>query len=287
MDKTKILIVDDEEAGRKLIKTILSQASYDTYEAPNGEEALRILYQEIPDLIILDIRMPKMDGYQLCYEIRSNISFKNIPVIMLTVMGDTLDKIRGHHLGIDDYITKPFEPEEFLARVGSVLKRRKVYEEISMTDGVTGLYNIHFFKKQLEIFFNMARRNNQEFSLAIIDVNKFKKINDKFGHVVGDYVLKKISAIMKDVLRKTDIITRYGGDEFAIILPKLSNEQAITAMKKLKKKIKNGEFISEKTGKKFNVSISTGVATWENTIINETQLFELADADMYKDKKVV
>ncbi len=287
MDKTKILIVDDEEAGRKLIKTILSQANYDTYEAPNGEEALRILYQEIPDLIILDIRMPKMDGYQLCYEIRSNISFKNIPVIMLTVMGDTLDKIRGHHLGIDDYITKPFEPEEFLARVGSVLKRRKVYEEISMTDGVTGLYNIHFFKKQLEIFFNMARRNNQEFSLAIIDVNKFKKINDKFGHVVGDYVLKKISSIMKDVLRKTDIITRYGGDEFAIILPKLSNEQAITAMKKLKKKIKNGEFISEKTGKKFNVSMSTGVATWENTIINETQLFELADADMYKDKKAV
>ncbi len=287
MDKTKILIVDDEEAGRKLIKTILSQANYDTYEASNGEEALRILYQEIPDLIILDIRMPKMDGYQLCYEIRSNISFKNIPVIMLTVMGDTLDKIRGHHLGIDDYITKPFEPEEFLARVGSVLKRRKVYEEISMTDGVTGLYNIHFFKKQLEIFFNMARRNNQEFSLAIIDVNKFKKINDKFGHVVGDYVLKKISSIMKDVLRKTDIITRYGGDEFAIILPKLSNEQAITAMKKLKKKIKNGEFISEKTGKKFNVSMSTGVATWENTIINETQLFELADADMYKDKKAV
>ncbi len=287
MDKTKILIVDDEEAGRKLIKTILSQANYDTYEAPNGEEALRILYQEIPDLIILDIRMPKMDGYQLCYEIRSNISFKNIPVIMLTVMGDTLDKIRGHHLGIDDYITKPFEPEEFLARVGSVLKRRKVYEEISMTDGVTGLYNIHFFKKQLEIFFNMARRNNQEFSLAIIDVNKFKKINDKFGHVVGDYVLKKISAIMKDVLRKTDIITRYGGDEFAIILPKLSNEQAITAMKKLKKKIKNGEFISKKTGAKFNVSISIGVATWENKIINETQLFELADADMYKDKKAV
>lgn len=282
---TKILIVDDEKESRDIIKGVLKHARYKIEEASNGEQALEKIRKAPPDLVVLDIRMPKMDGYQVCYEIRSDIRIMNTPVIMLTVMGSTVDKITGLHLGIDDYITKPFEPEEFLVRIDSVLKRKKHYEEISMLDNLTGLYNMHFFEKQLEILINMSRRSGQAFSLSVIDVNRFESINNVHGYDVGDYVLKKIAGIMKEALRKSDIITRYEGPEFTIIFPKLNSRQADIAIKKIKDSIKAEEFISPKSGKKISVSVSTGTATWDKHIKDAMQLFDSASAQMYKKKK--
>ncbi|MFH1414966.1 MAG: diguanylate cyclase [Elusimicrobiota bacterium] len=285
MDKIRILIVDDEKQSRDIIKSVLEQALYEIEEATDGVEALEKMRKVLPDLVVLDVRMPKMDGYQVCYEIRSDIKLMNVPVIMLTVMGSTIDKITGLHLGIDDYVTKPFEPEEFLVRIDAVLKRKKYYEEISMTDGLTGLYNIHFFKKQLDILYNMSRRNGQEFSLALIDVDKFKSINDKYGHSDGDYVLKRIAEIMKEELRKSDIITRYGGDEFTVIFPHLNSKQAELVLNKLQKRIKSEYFVSPKTGERIAVTISMGTATWKKEYKEPVQIFNVADAEMYKQKE--
>ncbi|MBN2406194.1 MAG: diguanylate cyclase [Elusimicrobia bacterium] len=283
-NKTRILIVDDEKESRDIIRGVLKQALYEVEEATNGEEALELMRKDPPDLVVLDVRMPKMDGYQVCYEIRNDITIMNIPVIMLTVMGSTVDKITGLHLGIDDYVTKPFDPEEFLVRIEAILKKKKFYESISMTDGLTGLYNIHFFKKQLDLMFKMAKRTGQEFSLAVLDVNDFKEINDVHGHAVGDYVLKSVADALKEELRKSDIITRYGGDEFTIILPKLNGEQAEHVIRKIQKKIKSREFISPKSEKKFKVTISAGAATWKQELESPAELFEEADERMYEDK---
>ncbi|MFC2061695.1 diguanylate cyclase [Elusimicrobiota bacterium] len=285
MEETRILIVDDEKQSRDIIKGVLQHAHYVISEAADGEEALEMMRKEPPNLIILDIRMPKMDGYDVCYEVKSDNTLMNIPIIMLTVMGETIDKIRGIHLGIDDYIIKPFEPEEFLARVNAVLKRKEFYEEMAMTDSLTDLYNSYFFKNQLEIFFNMAKRTRQEFSLAVIDIDEFKSINDMYGHAVGDYVLKKISELMKNSFRKSDIITRYGGDEFAILLPKLDKDQAKIVVNKLLARLEVEEFIAPKSGKKFLVTVSVGTATWRGEINDAAELFDLADTNMYEDKK--
>jgi len=283
--ETKILVVDDEQEGRRLIKSILKQANYNVLEAANGVEALEIMRNEHLDLVVLDVNMPKMDGYRVCQEVRADKFLRRLPIILLTVMDETLDKVRGHRLGIDDYMTKPVDPEEFLTRVASVLDRRRLYEEISMTDSLTGLYNINFYKNQIDVFFNMARRSGIVFSIAVIDINMFKLINDTYGHVAGDYVLTRLAEILKKTLRKSDIITRYGGDEFVVIFPDLNSSQMEIAVDKIKKAVASEDFTDERSGKKIPVSVSVGSATWRRDIKDPTELFDIADNKMYRDKK--
>lgn len=284
MDKGKIIITDDNEEILDLLGDILVKDGYEVVRATNGKEALEKVEEVFPNLIMLDITMPGMTGLEVKAHLNENSSTARIPVIFLTGKDTPEDKIEGLSLGVDDYITKPFHVRELLARVGSVLNRRKFYEEISMTDGLTGLRNVHFFNEQLSIFFSMAKRYKRDFSLAVIDVDDFKSINDTHGHMVGDFVLKKLAGILKKTLRKSDIITRYGGDEFTVILPEINEEQARRAMERVKEGIDGQKFPIEDTGKKISFSISAGIAAYNEDVGNKTRLFEAADADMYKDK---
>ena len=280
----KILVVDDHQGVRELVEEILVHSGYEVRTAKTGEEALSKIKDIAPDLIILDIMMPGMDGIEVKSKLNENTSTASIPVMFLTGLDSIPDKIKGLHLGIDDYITKPFHVEELRARVKSVLDRRKFYEEISMTDGLTGLYNVHYFKKEFSLFFNMAKRYNQVFSLAIVDVDKFKSINDEYTHTGGDFVLKTLSSTMRETMRKSDLIVRYGGDEFVVILPGSDGEQSKKAMERVKEKIEGKEFTCEDTGKKISFTISSGIATYDEKYENEAQMFEIADKNMYKEK---
>jgi diguanylate cyclase (GGDEF)-like protein len=284
MRKKRILVVDDEEDLLQVLDKRLTTAGYEVFKATSGERILEMVRDVMPDLILLDILMPGVDGMQVKAKLDQDVSTDNIPVIFLTARSGVSDKISGLGLGADDYITKPFNTEELLARVGSVLSRRDFYERISMTDGLTGLYNINFFQKQLAIFFNIARRYKKIFSLAIIDIDNLKHINDTFGHAAGDFVLKMFGSIAKETLRKSDIITRYGGDEFAVIMPEADNREANNAGERLKSNI-NGKALSfEDNRAELTVSISAGVVTYEDTIKDESQMFKLADTRLYEDK---
>ncbi|MBN1622422.1 MAG: diguanylate cyclase [Endomicrobiales bacterium] len=281
MDKKKILIADDEKNILKLLEKILTEAGYEVFKASNGYEVLKLAKKVVPDLILLDIMMPHMGGREARVKLNDDIITAGIPVIFLTALNATGDKVKGLKLGVDDYITKPCDMDELLARIESALLRRVYYEKIAMTDGLTGLYNVHYFKKQLSLFYNMAKRYKQRFSLAVIDVDNLKNINDSYGHTVGDYVLKKFSSIMEKTLRRSDIISRYGGDEFSVIFPESDEAQAKRAMDRVMDEIMDKWFNVEGEDQKISFSISIGVAEYHSNLKNEKELFKLADDNMY------
>lgn len=284
--ENRIMIVDDEKDLVKILEKRLSSAGYRTSTAYSGEEAVKRAKEEVPDLILLDVIMPGLDGYEVRNRLKEDTCTADIAVIFLTAKTSAADKMKGFQSGIDDYIAKPFDPAELLMRVDSALERRKFYQEISMTDGLTGLFNMHFFKKELKTFFAIAKRYGHMFSLAIMDVNGLKNINDTYGHIAGDAVLKGFAGIAKKVLRESDIIFRYGGDEFAVILPGVDRGAAALAMERLKKAVAAEESVHTRFGEIVRFSISTGVADSKGSIEDEEQMLESADAEMYNNKKI-
>lgn len=287
MDKKKILIVDDEPDIVESLEHKLTRAGYQVETASDGLELMKRVRLLMPDLILLDISMSGMDGIQAKKQLNNDSETSGIPVIFVTGKSSPEDKVEGLSLGVDDYITKPFNFEELLARISAILNRRKHYEELSMIDGLTGLHNTYFFKKQISLFFNMAKVYGQMFALILIDLDDLKKLNDTYGHVVGDLALQKLSAILKRILRRSDVVTRYGGDEFAILLPGCDAEGAEIAMKKVRADVKNEriEVESEADSKEIGFSVSMGIVDYNDQFSHETQLFAAVDAKMYKDKK--
>jgi two-component system, cell cycle response regulator len=282
----KILVADDQKDIRDLVAGVLTEAGYEVVQAADGEEALGLAKTEAPELILLDIKMPRMEGTAVKARMNENSSLANIPVIFVTGNIGVEDKINGFNLGIDDYITKPFSLKELLARVDAAISRRKYYEEISMTDGLTGLMNIHYFKKQFALFFDLAKRRSAAiFSLAVMDIDNFKNINDVYGHSGGDFVLKKLSTVLRDSLRKTDVVTRYGGDEFTVLFPQNSKAEAEEALKRSRSAIEGKVFKDDDTGTEIGFTVSMGVVEFDDIFDNETQMFESADQEMYREKK--
>jgi diguanylate cyclase (GGDEF)-like protein len=285
-EKKVILAVDDEPQNLKLLEAILLSRGYEVLTASNGEEALKIVSGTRVDVMLLDVLMPHMDGLAVKARLNEDALTAAIPVIFLTAAKIAIDdKVRGLGIGADDYVIKPFEIKELLARIDSVLKRRGYYEDISMTDAVTGLYNTAFFKKQFTLFFNMAKRYNKIFSLAIVDIDDMKHINDTYGHTTGDLVLKNFSSIAMASLRRVDIITRYGGDEFAIIFPEQDAVRTGVAIERLRKKIEEEVVTLHDKGGVINFSVSVGIAAYDESFTEEIKMFELADARLYEDKR--
>jgi diguanylate cyclase (GGDEF)-like protein len=285
--RKKVLVVDDEKTMLRIMDARLSSAGYEVFTLSDPRRAVKRVKELTPDLVILDIVMPGIDGLAVKAKLGEDPSTAAIPVIFLTAKDATDDKVRGLAAGADDYISKPFNSKELLARIRAALKKREFYEEISMADGLTGLHNVHFFKKQFSLFFNISKRYKKIFSLAIIDIDNFKSINDTYGHAAGDFVLQKFSSIAKETLRKSDIIARYGGDEFAVIMPETGEKQALFGIERLKKNIAKKAFILPNLKKKINVSISAGIACYEENFTAESQVFELADKRLYESKRAV
>lgn len=282
--KKRILVVDDEKNFLEVTNTVLSSAGYETHATSDATNILKVVRKVMPDLIILDVIMPKVDGFLVKTELNKNPATAGIPVIFLTVKHEIPERVKGFNLGADDYIVKPFNAEELLARIDAILNKKSFYEKLSMTDALTDLYNIRFFKRQFTLFFNTAKRYKKVFSLAIMDIDDFKNINDTQGHAAGDFILIKFASIARQTLRESDVLMRYGGDEFIVIMPETNNKQAAGAITRLKNIIKNKMFMFHDTEPGLTFSISAGIATYNPNLTNESQMFNLADQRLYEDK---
>jgi diguanylate cyclase (GGDEF)-like protein len=284
----KLLIVDDNPLTLQRLAGILEGRGYSVTTCLGSAEAKNLLYQTSPDLIILDIILPEEDGYQLCRWIRQEPRLRYIPIIFVTAKTDLNDKITGLKSGGDDYITKPFEPEEIIARIEVILQRMQVFHDLSMRDELTGAYNRRYFNEKLEDELNRCGRNSRPFSIAVIDIDFFKNINDTYGHQVGDYILVQLVRVLQARLRKSDFVARLGGEEFVLLLPETPGENAFSMMERLRLQLMetifpyqdpiSGDYID------IRITVSAGISTFPDDAGSGPALLELADKALYAAK---
>ncbi|MBB5022701.1 GGDEF domain-containing response regulator [Desulfurispira natronophila] len=259
--KPLILIADDSRATVHALVDHLCD-SYRVQMAYTGTKALSMAKSIKPDLILLDIVMPEMDGYEVCHHLKEDNCTKNIPVIFITSRGSTDDEEKGLRIGAVDYISKPFQPAIVRARVHThmTLKHKTdQLERLSMVDGLTQIPNRRFFDQQLEKLGKQAIRNRTPISLLMVDVDKFKPYNDNYGHGAGDEALRIVARTLADAIsRPMDVVTRYGGEEFAVILPETDSQGAVKVAKNLRAAIETLNLPHEYSDTADHITVSLG-----------------------------
>jgi two-component system cell cycle response regulator len=286
-----ILVADDEPINRSLIQRRLEREGYRVYVAENGREAVELTRETLPDLVILDVMMPEMDGMEACRLIKEDKLTHDIPVIFLSARDETEMKVSGLTLGANDYISKPFKAEELLARVSVSIRMKRERDQLrasaeaarasaemaheqAMTDALTGLLNRYGLQRTLQHEQAEARRYHRPLSCLLIDLDHFKNINDTHGHAAGDIALQQISAILSKAVRGSDMVFRYGGEEFLVLLPETNLEGAMALAEKIRLAADAQLFGS---GHIFPLTLSAGVASLTN---HESGNDMIARADM-------
>lgn len=276
-----ILIIDDNKDMRDYISQVIRE-HYDTIEAENGEEGLKKAKEIIPDLIISDVMMPKMDGYELCRRINRDDLLKNIPVILVTARASEEMTIEGLKSGAYDYITKPFVPKILLAKINGVLRRQQVEEAQKSQDGLTGLLNRSAWEKRVRMEIKRNNRYNTLFSIAFIDLDDFKMINDTYGHQKGDIVLQTVSSLIMDNLRASDLAGRIGGEEFAVYFPETGAKAASESIERILSLFRNRNINDIQTPCGFSAGVVEMKPDQELTL---QEYLSRADEAMYEVKK--
>jgi diguanylate cyclase (GGDEF)-like protein len=280
----KILVIDDSPEIHALLRARLKDEPITLHFAESGQAGLAMVADIKPDVILLDVHMPEMDGYQVCRMMKANPATVNVPIIFLTGADKTEEKIRGLELGATDYVTKPFDPAELRARVRAALRTAYLMDLLSrkaMIDGLTGLWNRTYLDSRLEAEIAHARRTGRSVSCIMLDVDHFKSINDRYGHPFGDEVLRMIAVALGTSCRSEDVVCRYGGEEFAVLLPNTNARAASELAERLRRAIE-AEAMKFK-GQLVKVTSSFGVS--ELTESTSVCLIECADKALYEAKQ--
>jgi two-component system cell cycle response regulator len=310
--KSTILIVDDNVHNLQVLAVIVEKLGCDSVLAMDGQQALEYVEIERPDLILLDVMMPRMDGYEICSLFKKNSQLKDIPVIFLTAKSEIEDIVKGFEVGGVDYVIKPFNAIELKARIKTHLSLKKSNDEIrsaneelreanniiekknsqlkemmeqlelaAKTDMLTGLYNRRHMMAKIEEEVSKFKRHKRSFSFIMADIDFFKKVNDIYGHNGGDYVLKVVANILSTSIRAVDTVARWGGEEFLIMLPEVEVEGAGISAERIRKNV--AERLLHYQGVDFTVTITLGVATFTmNDEIDEA--IKRADDALYAGK---
>ena len=286
--KPVVMIVDDNPINIQILSEAFGE-EYLIVFATGGREALEIVEKTLPDLVLLDIMMPEVNGYQVCSAMKADPVLKEIPVIFITAMSQQEDEISGLRLGAVDYITKPFNPVIVRLRVSTQLelkKYRDLHARIALQDGLTGIANRRAFDQTLLREWLRAQRTRSRLSLIMIDVDHFKNYNDTRGHLAGDECLKRVSCAMVESLRASDFPARYGGEEFACILPETDQDGAHASAQRIRLRLASAGIPHGASPVASHVTISLGVATITPAgQAAPEQLIALADRMLYRAKE--
>ena len=299
-EKKNIFIVDDIEENLQVIGTILKENNLNISFARNGTQAIAGIEKKLPDLILLDITMPDIDGFEVCGKLKANPATEDIPIIFLTARTQTEEIVRGFRTGAVDYVTKPFNKEELLARVSTHLQLKEARDIISrqneelkikneelyrtsITDKLTQVYNRLYIMEALSKEFSRCKRHKEQLSCILFDIDHFKNCNDTYGHQTGDAVLIGTAQAARSQIRKEDHFGRYGGEEFLLVLPNTTAGEALEVAEKIRKKIEG--HVVEYGNNKLNITISLGIAdNSDPQTKDEEELLHKADIALYHAK---
>ena len=291
-----VLIIDDSAAVReKIIKFLESRDLFSRfYQAEDGLEGFKKLLASPVDIVLCDLEMPRMDGFKFLSMMKGRPELADTPVIILTGNDDRELKIKGLEQGACDFITKPFDPEELVARMRVHLKIKHLQDdlkrsnelllELSNTDHLTGLFNRRFLMEALDKEVQRARRKEGQVALLLLDIDHFKRVNDTHGHLQGDVVLQKVAMHIQKELRSYDVAARYGGEEFVAVLPDTSMKEAFNVADRIRLSVQGMRFAGPLANERITVSM--GVALFPSPRFDDIDgLLRTADEALYLAKE--
>ncbi|UKJ73657.1 diguanylate cyclase [Azospirillum brasilense] len=287
--RSKILVVDDIPSNVHVLSRILKD-EHDIYFATDGAKALELAQSRLPDLVLLDIMMPGMDGYEVCSRLKSDPITRDIPVIFISAKSEVEDETYGLEVGAIDFISKPISPPIVKARVRNhlLLKRQTdLLRTLSFADGLTGIANRRRFDEVLLREWRRCGRVQLPLSLIMLDVDQFKPYNDHYGHQAGDECLRAVAQLLAEqMMRPGDLIARYGGEEFVCLLPETDEDGAVQVAERLRETVADRRLPHAVSHVADHVTISLGVAT-ARPMLDDTpeRLTQLADGLLYEAKR--
>jgi two-component system cell cycle response regulator len=283
-----VLAIDDSPDIHRLLDVRLRPEGLVLHHALSADEGLAMASDLKPDLILLDVNLPLMTGFEVCRKLKDNLLTANIPIIFLTGAAEVYSKVQGFDLGGIDYVVKPFEPAELRARVRAALRTKRFHDLLSArshVDGLTGIWNRSYFNQRFGEEVSAVQRYGRTISLIMVDLDNFKALNDSFGHPFGDQVLEVLGEILHTALRATDAPCRYGGEEFALILTETNEQGAIVTAQRIRQRISGHAFRPK--DKHIEVTASFGIASseiFDRKSLSVSQFITAADDSLYQAK---
>ncbi|TPV92947.1 MAG: diguanylate cyclase [Myxococcales bacterium FL481] len=289
----RILVAEDEPRTREFVATVLRRHGLNVDAVEDGQEAIARATRGDIDLVILDAVMPRLGGFEACRMIKAATAGGFLPIILVTVKNDTSSRVAGLHLGADDYIGKPFDERELMARVSSLLRVKRLHdelaaakrslEELAVRDELTGLHNYRYLRTRADDEFKRATRYHDPLTCIMIDIDHFKLVNDAHGHAIGDRVLVEVARRLQTGVREVDVLARYGGEEFLLLLPSTPHDGGLLVAQRLRQSVAATPVSTD--GQQINVTVSCGVANVpHSSLVTKEALLKAADMALYRAK---
>tara|TARA_B100000749_G_scaffold280771_1_gene278597 strand:+ start:85958 stop:86950 length:993 start_codon:yes stop_codon:yes gene_type:complete len=289
----RVLVVDDDELSQQILSKTLEMDGYQVQVASDGNEALTVINNWYPHLILLDINMPGLDGMQTLKNLRQKTNY--VSTIFISANSNPEDIIKGLDAGADDYITKPFDPLVMLSRVRTQLRIKDIRDDLRRVNGrlqelveiddLTGLFNMRSLYSKLQNEVERSARYGRSLCVLMMDMDHFKNVNDDHDHLFGSFVLSEVGKIIRENIRKVDFAARYGGDEFLIVLAECTPEGAEKFAQRLGDYISKHEFKNENHSIHLTTSIGYAVTDSEHPYVNGKELVRVADKALYTAKE--